>query len=192
MRLKRAQIALLKRNGVNPVHYTYAGALDMLNRILSRKQKVAVRPSSILKDWVTELGLRHQGVLITALRGCDGALKQDCTKQLQRELRGLILNPFDEREMLYDGFMIHCPNAAVDQQFILLLKSLDHYPVHYLFHFIHALEIIGYCHPVIDVRNRYYYFYSALVKKLHLRPETKQDMELRLGEDRIANKTVLE
>ena len=37
-----------------------------------------------------ELGLRHQGVLISAMRGCDTAPRSDPSKVIQRILRGAV------------------------------------------------------------------------------------------------------
>ena len=48
---------------------------------------------SILLPWVTELGLRHQGVLLSAIRGCDTAPRNDASKNLVRCLRAELLLP---------------------------------------------------------------------------------------------------
>ena len=145
---------------------------------------------SILQDWVHQLGLRHQGVLVAAIRGCDGVVKEDPTKPIMRELRGLILVPFDARELAYEkGFMVSFPSKATESGFSVLRKSLDHYPVHYMFHLLHAMEIVGYCHPAEAVRVSYYERYCNLVRRLHLNPESKSEMDARLNEDRIASDT---
>ena len=52
---------------------------------------------SVLKEWVTHLGLRHQGVLMACVRGCDNVPKEDPTKALARCLRDVLLNSFDPR-----------------------------------------------------------------------------------------------
>lgn len=146
---------------------------------------------SILQNWVMELGLRHQGVLITFTRGCDGVIKEDKTKFLAREIRGLFLVPFDERELNYNkGFMVGFPNEIASNTFPYLLCELDSYPVHYLFHLIHATEIIGYKHPEMGVRVVYLDRYQNMVKRLHLNPETEKQLDSRLNQDRILNETV--
>jgi hypothetical protein len=48
---------------------------------------------SILQSWVEKLGLRHQGVLVSAMRGCDLAPRHDPSKLAQRLLRGAVLEP---------------------------------------------------------------------------------------------------
>jgi hypothetical protein len=71
---------------------------------------------SILQAWVTELGLRHQGVLLTAVRGCDTWSKYSAEKPLIREMRGLILVAFDPRELEFaEGFMTRFPESEWGQ-----------------------------------------------------------------------------
>ena len=47
---------------------------------------------SVLQDWVQELGLRFQGVLVSAIRGCDTVQRHDSSKVLARVYRYEILN----------------------------------------------------------------------------------------------------
>lgn len=151
----------------------------------------STKTKSIVQPWVTQLGLRHQGVLLTAIRGCDGMVKEDSTKPLAREFRGLILTPFDIRELDHEkGFMVGFPSMAAEKNFYNFQKSLDHYPVHYIFHLIHAIEIIGYYHPYDKVKETYISRYKQLVKRLHLQPESKKQLDKRLNEDRIKNNSV--
>ena len=155
---------------------------------------------SILQEWVTNLGLRHQGVLLTAIRVCDTWSKYSTEKPLIREIRGLVLVPFDERELLYQrGFMtgfkgfVHADGPdkrPAEVAFGELLASIDGLPVHYIMHLMHAMEIIGYCHPKDQVRDEYQRRYRRMTEKFHLNPETKEQMDARLGEDRIEKGTV--
>ena len=46
---------------------------------------------SILQPWVERIGLRHQGVIVSAMRGCDIAPRHDISKRIQRLLRGAIV-----------------------------------------------------------------------------------------------------
>jgi hypothetical protein len=144
------------------------------------------KSNSILQSWVTDLGLRHQGVLLAAVRGCDGRDKEAPEKPLIRELRGLILIPFDERELNNPlGFMVKFPHVPAEIMFHRLCRNLDPLPVHYLMHLIHAVEIIGYCHPKYEIKSVYKSRYITLCNKLHINPETYRQMNLRLNEDRI-------
>jgi hypothetical protein len=42
---------------------------------------------SILQDWVTTTGLRHQGVLMAAVRGCDTLPRPAAAKTIARYYR---------------------------------------------------------------------------------------------------------
>lgn len=138
---------------------------------------------SVLQDWVASLGLRHQGVLLTAVRGCDTAPKHDPSKMLSRAYRGTILN-------------CHCGDAAKAQTFIedvrghdlferfkAFRKNLDHYPHHYIAHVMHAAEIVGYKHPDEVTRLHWRQFYELLCLGFHVNPETEQQLDERLNAD---------
>lgn len=55
------------------------------------------------------------------------------------------------------------------------------HPVHWLFHFMYAAEIIGYCHPDVEERKYWQRVYSTVCDSLHVNPETSEDMEDRLS-----------
>ncbi len=139
---------------------------------------------SILQDWVMELGLRHQGVLLSAVRGCDTAPKDDSSKAMARLFRGEILNPHCGDVSKAASFMmttdLHSFTHGYSKSFI---SSFDHYPLHYVMHFIHAAEIIGYHHPVSLVKEAWINFYNKMCNKLHMNPETKEQLDNRLNAD---------
>lgn len=143
------------------------------------------KPVSILQDWVTQLGLRHQGVLLTAIRGCDSSPKEDLVKPVVRAVRYQILIPFDCEEVLRNskGFMYYV-GAYFSEDVLKLSKNMDQYPLHFIMHLIHAIEVIGYCHPEYGISSRFYNAYKCLVKALHFNAETKEEMDTRLNEDR--------
>lgn len=139
---------------------------------------------SILQNWVVDLPLRHQGVLIAAVRGCDGTPKENSAKPIVRALRGAFLNPADEREMcLPSSFMTH---SFEEYQLVTFLKDWDHYPMHFIQHLMHACQVIGYKHPIPSKRSDFGGAYFRMVMKLHLNPESCEEMDKRLCEDRIA------
>jgi len=141
---------------------------------------------SILQPWVEKLGLRHQGVLVSAMRGCDTAPRHDPSKIAQRLLRGAVLIP-------------HCGRFANPKTYITIepdehkwwnmispfLRSWDHYPNHYVMHFIHATEIIAYCGPTYDptFSTRWNEFYWRACHTLHLNVEAYGQMNERLNRD---------
>lgn len=133
-----------------------------------------------------KLGLRHQGVLLGAIRGCDTVPKEDPAKHLVRCVRAEILNA-------------HCGDASKAKTFLEEVSAIelsgrmikffaygfDHYPNHYLIHFLHAVEIIGYKHSDAFKRGVWLHFYLKLVKKLHLMPETEYQLDERLNKNEV-------
>lgn len=144
----------------------------------------------VMKSWTSFLPLRHQGVLVSALRGCDGASKDDNSKALNCMMRRACLNPADDRETLNErGFFGFSP-ARLKRDFPNFLHSLDQYPLHYVTHLMHACEVIGYKHPDLRFREFFSIAYMMIVHKLHLNVETCEQMDTRLCFDRVAAGTV--
>jgi hypothetical protein len=139
---------------------------------------------SVLRDWTMDLPLRHQGVLVAAVRGCDNAPKENSAKPVVRALRFAFMNPADPREVgLPSAFM--APDLS-SEDIGNFLRDWDHYPIHFVQHLMHAAEVIGYKHPRDKTRYIFDELYFRIVQKLHLNPETEEQMDARLMEDRIA------
>ncbi len=143
----------------------------------------------VLRPWVRDLPLRFQGVLVTAIRGCDGAPKEDSSKNLNRMIRRAVLNPADPRETLHTGGFFGFNADRLEISLAEFFHSLDQYPLHYVMHLTHACEVIGYSHPDRHLAAFFDLAYRLFCHTLHLRPETKEMMVERLTEDRIANGT---
>lgn len=140
-------------------------------------------PQSIVQDWVMCLGLRLQGVLISAVRGCDTAERHDNSKVLARIFRGEILRTHIGDASKCKSFILVATIPDTVKRMQDLLNDCDHYPQHYVMHFIHAAEILGYCHPEPEKRDLWHNFYQVACRKYHLRPETQSEMLARLEED---------
>jgi hypothetical protein len=68
-------------------------------------------------------------------------------------------------------------------------RNSDHYPHHYVMHFRHAAQIIGYYGPkeVAPVfGTRWDMLYRQLCKIEHLEPESKEALDRRLNADEAA------
>lgn len=138
---------------------------------------------TIMQSWTQELGLRHQGVLLTAVRGCDVVPKEDVSKRIVRHLRSTFMNAHcgdPKKAVSFIEIMDEDTFFEVCRQFA---GSLDHYPLHYVAHLMHTAEIIGYYHPDMEERCFWNWFYETIVNKLHLRPETKDELDARLNVD---------
>jgi hypothetical protein len=151
--------------------------------------------NSVLQDWVMELPLRYQGTLLTAVRGCDEEAKQwertgvaySPGRRLTAYIRWCFMNPADAREVDAEegAFFMSTPPSPFKP------SAFGHLPLHWYTHAMHALEIIGYCHPSGSTFSEALTMYHAMVHALHLQPETYDRMRKRLTEDRIATGTVV-
>lgn len=137
----------------------------------------APQPRSVLKPWVETLGLRHQGVLMSCIRGCDAVAKDDPSKLLVRCLRAAVLNSFDPKP---SSFIENVDENELLRRMTAVLKSHDHYPVHYIMHLLHGAEIVGYKWPDEGAAN-WWWFYRKLCQCFHVNPETEEEMDARLG-----------
>lgn len=149
---------------------------------------------SVLQDWVMELPLRHQGTLLTAVRGCDNEPKvwtsrgvaESPGRRLTAFIRFCFMNPADVREVDIPGafFQSRPPNPFKPSEF-------GHLPQHWYSHAMHALEVIGYKHPNPRLAHAAQQLYISMVLNLHLNIESQDEMNERLTEDRIAKDTVV-
>ncbi len=140
--------------------------------------------STVMKPWVLELPWKQQGVLICACRGVDGFSKEHVSKPLTRAYRQTLMFCADiDKASTGTSFMSTKP---LDPKLVddFMDFQLDSYPMHWLLHFIHAVEIVGYKHPDWIVRNYWLNLYSRIVKALHLHPETEKEMDNRLRDKR--------
>lgn len=138
---------------------------------------------SILQDWVQELGLRHQGVLVASVRGCDTAPRHDPSKLLSRCLRAEILNAHVGDAFKAKTFIEQVSSAELEERMNAFLKNCDHYPHHFVMHFVHAAEVVGYHGPSAEARMRWRGFYLRACNRLHMNPETSEQLDARLNAD---------
>lgn len=187
----------------------------------------------VMQEWLSELPMMQQTVLLTALRGPDGLPKYHASKYLLRWYRRCFLissmegcsldDPYDMRGgsftgpsvkrrepepfrgvLLTDSYLAtgslrdgeeHSPNEgarrwrgswqeAMDDWVSAYIRGLDEVPHHFQLHFMHGVEILGYKHPDRDIRAWWHTVYVRLVHDMHLWPETEQQLDERLGDDR--------
>lgn len=143
--------------------------------------------STVIKPWVAELPWKQQGVLLCACRGVDGFPKEHVSKPLTRAYRQTLMLCADmDLAATGSAFMSTKP---LDPELIhkFMKFQLDSYPMHWLLHFTHAVEIIGYKHPDKDVRFFWINLYHRIVRAMHMHPETEEEMDNRLVDRRREN-----
>jgi hypothetical protein len=145
--------------------------------------------TSVLRPWVMELSLREQGTLLTAIRGCDLTPKYPLDapeRRLVAAIRYAVLVPADEREVDAE------PGTFMSRHIPLDVKpsAFGHYPLHWVMHLVHTIEVLAYRHPTgrdDQRRGQWLQLYYKFVKSFHLAPECKPDFMVRMAEDRIAS-----
>jgi hypothetical protein len=120
------------------------------------------------------------------MRGCDLAPRHDPSKIAQRLLRAAVLVPHGGRFANPKTYITVEPDAEKWREAMAaFLSSWDHYPNHYVVHFIHACEIVGYHgpheFPVFGERFENFYLNACLA--LHVNPETREQLDARLLAD---------
>ena len=140
---------------------------------------------SVLQLWVMQLGLRHQGVLVAAVRGPDGLPKQHIVKRFVRAFRADTLVSFADAPA---SFIKKMERDEFSDSLALLFGALDELNLHYTMHLLHAAEVVAFKHPDQNRRDCWNMLYLGLVKKLHLHPETPEQLDGRLNasEDEFA------
>lgn len=158
---------------------------------------------SVIQDWVTDLPMMQQTVLLTAVRGPDGLPKYHPTKYLLRWYRRCILlsaldgkvlvDPIEPNGGSFTGPSIDFKNPArvtgdwqapMHDRVTDYLRALDEVPHHFQLHLMHAIEILGFKHPDEAIRDWWNGVYCRLVHDMHLWPETEQQLDDRLGDSR--------
>jgi hypothetical protein len=127
---------------------------------------------SVLQDWVIELSLKKQTVLIETTRAPD-ILQSEKILQLKRFLRMMILKNADKAS----DFMNVIPILPKYEE---LKREFESMSVHSFHHLLMTIEILGYEHPSPNIKSMCNRFYVDGVCSLHHNPETYQQMNERL------------
>lgn len=128
---------------------------------------------SVVQDWMNGISFKQQTVILTALRGCDGAGKYASCKPFVKKLRSVVLK---NASNIKDTKFMHHDISEKD----IIDMEWDEYPLHFVTHFMHAVEIVGYHHPNDSERVWFNQLYLNIVDKLHLYPESKEQCDFRL------------
>lgn len=134
-----------------------------------------------LKLWFNDLTWMKQGVLMSCIRNCDSVISEGPYKILARGVRSCCIKSAQTK----GSFNARRPNpekllkASVD----LVEDYLDNLPIHFVAHLMHASEVIGYCHPDVNIAETWSKIYKMIVHELHLNVEHYIDFNNRLADD---------
>jgi len=152
----------------------------------------------VLQDWVLELSMMQQSVLLTAVRGPDGIEKNHISKQLLRWYRRCVLYAAFEKRVFSTPYASgggsftgpsYTPTALEHDWRPTMslivgeyLQHVDELPHHFQLHMMHAAEIIGYKHWDTSISQWWRDTYYRMVEDMHVWPETEAQMDERLGD----------
>lgn len=137
---------------------------------------------SVLHEWVHGLPFQMQALLLTAMRGPDENNKYNAAKAIIRYLRGTICKPAGDwngtnnNDFMwgdYDLFLGYVEKFYGDH---------DEYPHHFIMHLVHCAEVVGYKHPVAEIRSYWSAVYADACLAFHMNPETEIQMDKRLND----------
>ncbi len=145
---------------------------------------------SVQPDWCRFLPVQQQSVLFLGARGPDGIPKFHPCKEIQRAYRACVLIAakygrlleWGERADTFMSLDVFADESLWQDAVRAFFGHIDQLPHHFLAHLMHGSQILGYKHPDQRFRNRWYLFYLAMVKDLHLRRETEAEMDERLSD----------
>lgn len=80
----------------------------------------------------------------------------------------------------YLGYMEHKMDLVWDT----FMAEMDEMPIHFWLHLMHAIEIMGYKHSDEFIRSWWHGKYVRMVESMHVWPETEEQMDRRLGDNR--------
>lgn len=154
--------------------------------------------SCVLQEWAQNLSFMQQAVLLAAVRGPDGMDRGHQAKWLVKYYRRCLLYSAFDSQLAGHPVAIMDPHHPGGGSFTgpipddttlvdvrqWYLDSRDELPAHYQGHMMHATEVMGYKHSEPYIRSFWNDFYLRLVKALHLNPETEEQMDHRLGDNK--------
>ncbi len=132
---------------------------------------------SVLQNWVQELSLKSQAVLLSSMRRPDFAGGNHIANTV-RWLRSNILLDGNNGKgtFLKSSGLPDIRNKEVQEEFVKC-------SLHSALHIVHALEIVGYTHPDENIKSKANQAYRDLVNMFHMNIESKEEMLVRLSSE---------
>lgn len=127
----------------------------------------------VLQDWVKDVGLKMQSILLSGLRAPDQ--KTESVKKCVRWMRGVSQRNADPSKQSYMEDIV-MSNILADRA----IDELEYCIVHYVHHFADAMAVIAYHHPDEKVKEFAYYIHYKIAEELfHFQPETEKQFRER-------------
>lgn len=135
---------------------------------------------SVVQPWVSQCTFKQQTVLLTAIRGCDGVSCEDISKKFIKYYRSLVLKNAAPKDPNNEFMDVEIDKDTTTK----FVKDIEKYPMHWVMHFLQAIQLLSYYHPNENVRSSWGRLYIGIVRKMALYPETKEQCDERLKDVR--------
>jgi len=135
--------------------------------------------SSVLQQWVMELGWKSQSILLSGLRGPDTG-SYPAIKKVNRWLRTISQNNADPSKdyMSDDGL----------PELMSVCDELEWLSCHYVHHFADSLRVVGLWHPMSSIRDYANELHELIAEEIfHFTAETKEHFRQRHADNRPRN-----
>jgi len=133
---------------------------------------------TVLQNWVADVGLKMQSILLSGFRAPDQKTKY--VKKCVRWLRARCQVDADPKKQSY------MQDVTMDGVLITeALAELEYCPVHYVHHLADAFAVLAYHHPDIGVRKMAHALHYYIAEELfHFVPE-EEAVFLKRHEDKL-------
>lgn len=134
---------------------------------------------SVARNWLEDgCSWKEQTVLFCCMRGpdCGGSPE---IKAWVRWIRAIVLHNAAPRKTFMEKVIL----KPIEQIAIDNPLAFDMLPVHFFGHFLHALQVIGYRHPINTIATTAERAYLQLCEYLHVYPEYPEAMGIRLEDE---------
>lgn len=129
---------------------------------------------SVVQSWMSNLTMKQQTAVLSALRGPDTNSSDDI-KVVVKILRAIVLENADmtSEYMEFDKNTLQIPSK----------RNIEALPLHYFVHLTQALHIISKLHPIEKIRNIFKPIYDIFLNNiLHLNDESVDALNSRLAD----------
>lgn len=145
--------------------------------------------TSVLPEWLSNLKIQQQTVVLLALRGPDGFEKHHGSKRVLYFFRASVLLAADRGRMMREdehiaSFMSMkcCNDFHWHETLTIFENTVDALPLHFFTHLMHGAQVLAYKHPEPLIRERWREFYDRCCDYLHMDPESEMAMDERLND----------
>lgn len=135
----------------------------------------------ILHGWILTLPLQMQFTLLLAIRQFDLADSCDSSRIIIHEYRKLILKEFNPTTPV-EELNSETQDRDFRKAILKWINDLNKYNLNFINAIMQSSAIIGYKHPEVKIRRKWFDIYTKIAQRLNIHIETENDLNIRFGE----------